>query len=284
MFKKYIILLLMILFINKSSGYAKGAADPVYVLMPWQVGQFVEYGIESFEQESTKNRYRITIVDSESIDGKVYYWQQIDLYENMRYVSGDQLKKNISFLALVEPFNEENFKCEPAKWIANGLFPLEARRLKVQIFDQPFQEVNPRTFFSHQKALENSLYVLTPDYQGNIDFSKLGIDNRVSDITVTAGIFNCSHFFVRTIESDSYKDEGFDLWRSPVIPFGGIVKMTFSDTKYWEKWSYRNESGKIRGIKELWQQLFKRRVSGRRRPDTYSITLINYGMRDASKK
>lgn len=253
-------------------------------IFPWQVGQFVEYQIISVESEGEDNRYKISIVGKEEIAGRIYFWLEIDIYELVMYrYRKPEFKKNITFLMLVPPITSEEFSKDPSEYIANGFYPHNARKLKVQVYDGPFIEVDPILYFSHQNIIEETFYSFTPDAMGRVDFSRLQTSTGKEQVVVPAGSFECYHIFVNTNIHQEYWDEGFDLWRSPKVPLLGIAKMEFSKNLYWGKWSYRNEQKKINTIKDLLLCLYTKRVSGRRRSDTYTINLVNYGENNQTK-
>lgn len=248
--------------------------------LPWKVGQFVEYQIVHLENEGTKNRYRISLVGEEKIGEKPYFWEKIDIFENVYYIKGELFRKNITLLALVEPLTSEKFSQDAARYIQNGFCPSKALKLKIQLSDGPFIEVNPASYFSHQGIIEETPYSFTPDAAGKIDFSRIKFSSGLEKINFAAGVLECEHIFVKTDRQKNYFDEGFDLWRSSKVPLLGIVKLKFSETLYWDKWAYRNETKQIKSIKGLIRYFFKKRVPGRRRPDTYTIKLISYGQID----
>lgn len=250
--------------------------EGVFNIMPWKVGQFVEYQIISVENESRENRYKFSLIGQEDIEGKTYFWIQIDIYEYL-FQKYRKLRKNISFQVLTLPVTSEGFSQNPAYYISSGFFFPGAIKLRVKIYDAPFEDAGLKAYFSHQDIIEGTLYSITPEAMGRIDFSRMQICKVKENIPVLAGSFECNHIFVSTDIRDEYYDEGFDLWRSSSVPLLGIVKMEFSKTLYWEKWSYKNETRKIRTVKDFLSNLYKKRVPGRRRPDTYVINLVRYG-------
>lgn len=252
------------------------AQDEPYEIMPWRVGQFVKYQILTPENEGEDNVYKVSLVKEEAIDGKVHFWMQIDIYELVK-IRRLEFKKNLTCQMLVSPIASEEFRDNPAKFISSGFSPERAVKMKIQIFDGPFVDVSPKEFFSHQEVIEDTGYSMTPEAMGKVDFSRLQFIPTKEKISVPAGDFNCIHFFVKTDVYREYYDEGIDLWRSPEVPLLGIVKMEFSKTYYWDKWSYRNEGGKIKSFPEFFSYLFNKRIDGRRRPDTHVIKLLSYG-------
>jgi len=258
-------------------------AEQTYSLMPWQVGQFVEYQVISFEGEGADNRYRIALVAKERVQGKEYFWLRIDIFSSVKDLRETKLKKNITFLCLLPEVRSCEFENNPAAFFKNGFFPSSAVKLKVQLFDGEFTEVDCREYFSYQSIIEDTPYSLTPDYLGNIDFTRMHVLDRMEQILVPAGSFFCKHFYVKTDISRSYTDEGFDLWQSSAVPLLGVVKVEFSKTLFWEKWSYKYETGQIRSGKEILSRFFTKRVPGRRREDTCIIKLVNYGLVNENK-
>ncbi len=253
---------------------------PVFQCLPWEVGQFVEYQVIHFENEGGNNRYKIALVRKETIDGKVYFWEQIDIFEYVYYKKGELFKKNITFLALVEPLTSDKFNRDITRYIRDGFLPRDAIKLKVQLSDGPFLEVDPSEYFSYQHILEGTAYSRLPDAMGKIDFSRLKFANGNEQVTVPAGVLECGHVLVSTDFQKEYFDEGFDLWRSPKVPLLGIVKMDFSKTSYWDKWFYRNQPREIHSIGDLFHNLFNKRILGRIRADTYTAQLIDYGPKE----
>lgn len=255
-----------------------------YRIMPWHVGQFAVYQIISVEGEERENRYKVSIVGEEEINGKKYFWVKLDVWESYieyGYNSKEKrFKKNISFKALVPPLNTEAFIDDPAGVIYHGIFPRHALKLAVQINEDNWLMVDPKDFFNHQQIIEDTPYSLTPHAEGTIDFTQLKIDKIPHTVKSPAGNVSCFRFFVDTKVNEPYWFEGFDLWRSPEIPILGLVKMEFSKTKYWKKWEYKDklQDGQI---KKDWKwpftYLYKKRVPGRRNPDNCVMLLVEYG-------
>ncbi len=258
----------------------KSAAQPPqggrFEVRPWEVGQFAEYQIIHFEDEGAKNRYKVSLVGQEKIGDKVYFWQQVDIFESVKHIKGELFRKNLTILALVEPLTPEMFQKDAAQYIQNGFFPRRAVKLKVQVLDGPFIEVDPAQYFSHQDVIETTPYSRTPDAMGKIDFSRMRFLDSHERITVPAGTMMCDHILVSTDAQREYFDEGFDLWRSASVPLLGIVKMEFSKTCYWEKRGYQNKK-KVNSVQAFIAYLLHKRVPGRDRPDTYVAQLIDYG-------
>ena len=245
-------------------------------VMPWEVGQFVEYQILTPEGEGEGNLYKVSLVGEETYRGEKYYWMQIDIYE-MVQLRKPEFTKNITLKMLVPPVTSDDFKKNPAEFIASGFSPKRAVKLKIQIFDNAFVDVAPDDFFSHQEIVESTPYLISPEAMGMVDFSKLQHCTAKEQVSVPAGDFYCEHLFVLTDPQQEYWDEGFDLWRSPKVPLLGVVKMEFSKTLYWEKWLYKNKMDMMKSFKDFLQFLYTKRVPGRRRPDTHWINLVRYG-------
>lgn len=257
---------------------------PRFECLPWEVGQFVEYQIIHPENEGIKNRYKITLVSEEIRDGKVYFWEKIDIFENIYCKKGELFRKNITFLALVEPVTSDKYNRNIAQYIQNGFWPKDAVELKVQFYDGPFVDVNPSLYFAHQNIIEDTPYSRSPDALGRIDFSRMKLLNINEEVTVPSGTWECGHIFVSTEPQKEYFDEGFDLWRSPKVPLLGIVRMDFSKTAYWNKWFYRNSPKAISSIRNLLSYIMQKKILGRTRSDTYSAQLINYGPVEQNEK
>lgn len=254
-----------------------------YKVMPWSIGQYVVYKIISMEGEDSDNRYKICITGKEILHGKTYFWLRVDIFESVVYYGYDKitkyLKNNISFKALMLPKDTPSFINNPSDFIFSGIFPKEPIKFAVRIGEGAWHFVDAENFLSHNYIIEDTPYSLTPYYKGKINFTKLKIDEKPNIIDTPAGKFLCSHFFVNTDKKEEYWDEGFDLWRTEEVPITGLLKMDFSKTLYWEKWSYRSNGSIARTIFDYIKALYGRRVSGRREPDTCTILLLDYGPR-----
>ncbi len=243
-----------------------------YAVKPWEVGQSVLYQIVTVEGESAGNRYKVSITGREEVSGKPYFWVKTDILEE-EIIHGHntidrKVTQKISFKTLVPPKNSDVFIQDPAGFISNGISPLGAIKLFVQVGNGPWREEDPKTFFLHQDVLEDTPYSQTPDARAKIDFGKLKVSQGLSDITVPAGVIPSWHLFVKTAPDEEYWQEGFDLWRSAEIPILGLVKMEFSETGYWEKAAYKNSLAHTRFLAQ--------RVPGRMRPDTCTVLLLDY--------
>ncbi len=256
------------------AGSCLAAAEGCFKLCPWQVGQFVEYQIISLENEGADNRYAITITGKERVENRDYYRIKLDIYE--------QRKRQISFEGLVEPFNEKYFAEHPDVYIAKGMMFLfeNARRLFVELPDNSCYEISPQNISNPPDILSGTFYKEVPDEKNRVDYSKLNFRQEKDNVSVPAGSFDCYRFWVQTEEDNSYTDEGFIMWRSPEVPFLGIVKMEFSKTEYFNKNNYRYL--KILDAKNwllrFYTLFFIKKVSERERSDSYTIKLINYGI------
>lgn len=245
-----------------------------FKLSPLQVGQYVEYQIISFENQSRENRYKISVLEKEKIKNQDYFWIGLEISCNG--------KPEISFKALTAPFSQVHFSENPDIYISEGMFLLlkNSHRLIV-ILDNGFSyEVSPKDFFAQSDIFKDTFYKTVPDEKNEVDYSKMKIINKTEKIQVPAGIFDCYHFKVKTHEQDDYTDEGFDLWRSPKVPFLGIVKMDFSKTEYLKKWNYQYAKRMNEGnwLSKLYAYFFLRRVPGRDRKDIFVMELIDYGV------
>ena len=266
--------------IGACNSYAD-SGDACYEVKPWNVGQFVVYKIISMEGEDADNRYSICLDGQEEIDGKKYFWVKIDIWENIVSYGYNtirsKLKKNISFKALIPPKDTVSFINNPPRFISSGVFPKGAKKLMVQVGEGKWHNVDPKSFFNHQEIIDSTPYSMTPHARGKINFGKLTIDKIPRVVQSPAGKIPCYRFSVDTKASDCYWDEGFYLWRSPKVPILGIVKMEFSRTRYWKKWAYKNSPSDEKTPLGYLKSLYKRRVPGRRRPDTVTIELVDYG-------
>lgn len=268
LFKYILTIIFQVILVGKmmNNCFADQESEP-FKIKPWSVGQFVVYQITSFEGEDADNRYQISLIGEEVINGKRYFWEKIDIWESLvtyGYNSiNKELVKNISFKALVPAADYNSFMMNASDFISNGIFPGKAIKLSVQINDGPWKDIQAKDFFNHQDVIEDTPYSVTPYAKGRIDFSKLKIDTVLRSVTVPAGKIYCYHFYVNTEIDEEYWDEGFDLWRSQDIPILGLVRMQFSKTLFWEKWKLKNQNIK--------------KVSGRMRPDDCIMSLIDYG-------
>lgn len=258
------------------------ADEGPYAVKPWEVGQYVLYQIVTFEGEGKDDRYKISLTGKENIEGKTFFWMQIDICENFIYhgynTITQKLEKNISFKALVPPKDGTSFVNNPSLFLSDGILPKDAIKLAIQIKNGEWHWVEPKSIFSHQHILEDTPYILTPDAKGKIDFSKLKIDPDPMTMSTESGEkIPCYHFFVPTAAQDEYWDEGLDVWRSPEIPILGIVRVDFSQTKYWDKWSLRNENPLEKTPFDFFHELYKKRAPGRRSPDNCFMKLVDYG-------
>ncbi|MCX5700975.1 MAG: hypothetical protein NTZ63_05490 [Candidatus Omnitrophica bacterium] len=268
MFKYILTIIFQVILVGKmmNNCFADQEIEP-FKIKPWSVGQFVVYQITSFEGEDADNRYQISLIGEEVINGKRYFWEKIDIWESLvtyGYNSiNKELVKNISFKALVPAADYNSFMMNASDFISNGIFPGKAIKLSVQINDGPWKDIQAKDFFNHQDVIEDTPYSVTPYAKGRIDFSKLKLDTVLRSVTVPAGEIYCYHFYVNTEIDEEYWDEGFDLWRSQDIPILGLVRMQFSKTLFWEKWKLKNQNIK--------------KVLGRMRPDDCIMSLIDYG-------
>jgi len=277
-FISFLILKIIIFVVGHNAAYAQ---EDAYEVLPWRVGQYVVYEVISIEGEGVGNRYKISLVDEEKIDGVQYFWMEIEVYESVVEYGHNEiakkLQKNISLKMLVPPKNKLSFIADPARFISWGIFPEESIRLAVQFSDGQWHWINPEDFFGHQDIILDTPYSLTPHAKGKINFDKMKIEKNPEKIIAPAGEFLCHHFFVDTSLTEQYYDEGLDLWRSSVIPILGLVKMEFSKTQYWQKLAYRKKFKPRNNLLDTIKSLYERRVPGRESPDTYTLLLLDYG-------
>ncbi|TBR15668.1 hypothetical protein EPO66_05650 [bacterium] len=249
--------------------------------MPWQVGQYAVYQIVTMEGEGAGNRYKISIIGEETLNGEKFYWLQLDIYEEITVYGYNTVKKksikNISFKSLSKPKDTLSFIRDPFVFISEGIFPDSAVRLAVQVGQGQWYWMEPRSLSSFQGVIDNTDYSLTSHAKGRINFNRLKLDNNKPFINTPAGNFGCYHFYVPISKTDDYFDEGFDLYRTSLIPILGLAKLEFSKTLYWEKYSYRNESNLTPTLTDFIKGLCKKRIPGRRRPDTCTMLIIDYG-------
>ncbi|MFH1460420.1 MAG: hypothetical protein ABIG64_08670 [Candidatus Omnitrophota bacterium] len=255
------------------SKYCLEAADnQCFKIVPFKVGQWVEYQIVSLEEQSKDNRYKISVLNEEIIDGEIYFWIGFDVF--------NQGKREISFKALMKNFKTDDLKLKKEQFIAEGIisFFKASDKLYIKAGGSEWVEVNPKTYFLNLKLLENSFYEQVPDELGKVDYSKLVMIGR-EEINVSSQEFNCLHYQVKTNPSDEFSDEGIDLWRSDKVPFLGIVKLEFSKTDYDLKLRY--QESKILASKSIFYKIFyylfnKLPKDTHTRKDIYKINLIDY--------
>ncbi len=271
--------LVLILSVEKDC-FAAQKTEP-YEIIPWQVGQYAVYQIITMEGEGRGNRYKISIVGEETLNGEKLYWLQLDIYEEITVYGYNTVKKelvkNISFKSLSKPKDTLSFIRDPAVFISEGIFPDSAIKLAVQVGQGRWHWMDPKSLSSFQRVIDTTDYSLTPHAKGRINFSRLKVDDNKTYIKTPAGNFDCYHFYISTFKTDDYFDEGFDLYRNNLIPILGLVKLEFSKTLYWEKYAYRNESDSKSTLVSFIKGLYKRRVPGRRRPDTCVMLIVDYG-------
>ena len=125
------------------SKYCLEAADnQCFKIVPFKVGQWVEYQIVSLEEQSKDNRYKISVLNEEIIDGEIYFWIGFDVF--------NQGKREISFKALMKNFKTEN----PTTFFVAGFFVIDLESKtesiqldfflpdqdKIAIFEHPFDK------------------------------------------------------------------------------------------------------------------------------------------------
>ena len=262
----FILQFITFLFINNACALAtdSDALGP-FKILPWQVGQYAVYQIVSIESDSLDNRYKFSLMGKEEIGDKTYFWMEIEISE------GRYKKRNAIIRTLVPTLTSEEFKEKAAELIANGLFPLRAKRITVQLEGGAFYEQNLASIMSSQGVVRDSDYKLTPDSMGRINFTKLRVDNNPSDILVNSKRLRAFHLYVETDPSEKFNAEGIDFWRSPEVPFLGLVRMEFSKTLYWEKYKRKHAS------EGFLEHIFTSIVPGREKADIYIANLIDYG-------
>lgn len=257
-------------------------AESAFGVVPWKTGQFVVYRIVSMEGEDAENRYRISITGEEVLQGENLFWVQLDMWES-RILNGFNkvsriMIKNCSVRMLIPELTEEKLRVDPAGIIFNGLFPEKARKLEVQYGGGLWYTVDPSEFFSFQDVVSQTLYRLTPHAQGRIDAARLKINAMPALVRVPVGDFSGYRFAVETGADKPFTDEGFVLWRSAQVPILGMIKMDFSNTKYWEKLHRQEAKQSVRSFVDWIKQLYLHRIPGRDREDTCSIELLDYGI------
>jgi hypothetical protein len=265
--KKKLLFNIVIIFITVKVCFA---AEGCFSVMPFKVGQFVEYRIISLENLSQENRYLISVVDEERLDGVKHFWIQLDIY-------GDQIRE-ISFRTLVPSYNSNDFAQNPREHISEGLFYLfkKAKRMIIISRNGEEYEIDKNDLFQQPNILSDTFYMDIPDEKNRVDYSKLKYSDRSETIKTPVDDFQCFHFQVATANTDEYYDEGFDLWRSPKVPFLGIVRMEFSKTEYFKK-QQSNRNKALNGM-----NIFERFFAGallknseyKDRKDVYTMELV----------
>ncbi len=276
----FCILLLVLTLSARQCCFALEGVGP-YEIMPWQVGQYAVYQVTTMEGEGTGNRYKISIVGEETLNGEKFYWLQLDIYEEVTVYGYNTVKKemikNISFKALTKPKDTLSFFRNPAAFISEGIFPGSAIKLAVQVGRGQWHWMDPKSLSSSWGIIDSTDYSLTPHAKGRINFSRLKVDDNKASINTPAGNLECYHFYVSTSKAEDYSDEGFDLYRASLIPILGLAKLEFSKTLYWEKYAYRNEPHSRFTLVGFIKSLYIKRVPGRRRPDTCVMLIVDYG-------
>lgn len=274
--KKNICILLWVFLFSALFAVPRSWSDPkagCFELLPFHVGQFAEYRIISLESLSQKNRYIISVIDEETIDDNKYFWIELVIYN-------DALRE-ISFRALVSPYNSDDFVKDPAVYIEKGLFSLFETAKKIIIISRDGESfaVDPQEFLKQPDILTDTFYEDTPDEKNAVDYMKLQWQPQAQNIQTSAGIFQCFYFWVATDKKDAYTDEGLDLWRSSQVPFLGIVRMEFSKSGYLEKYNYRTAEA-MKGknwLERIFFKVFTKNVEYRDRGDTYVMELVAMG-------
>ena len=244
-----------------------------FQLSSWKVGQYVEYQIIEIENSGVDNRYHLSIEGKENIEEKEFFWVKLKISEKG--------KKQLVFKILCEPFNQLQFAKKPHTYIAEGILVLmkNARKIILDIGDGNNYEIAKEGFFNKSSILDDALFETLPDQKNKIDFSKMTIFPQTEIINTPDGAMDCYHFQVKTSPSDVLTDEGIDLWRSPLIPFLGIVKMEFSKSRFREKMlnQYNIIMASPNWLDKIYAYFFLRRVPGREGNDMFVMNLINYG-------
>lgn len=115
-----------------ASAMAEDYVQP-FEVKAWQVGQFVEYQVISVEGEGSQNRYRFSLIGSEKIDEKEYFWLQIEISEFV-IKRVPEFNKNLTFQMLIPAFTTETLAAHPARIISGGFFVLECNQVESQGF------------------------------------------------------------------------------------------------------------------------------------------------------
>jgi hypothetical protein len=250
-----------------------GSKDSVRRLCPFKTGQYAEYEILGLMGKNKQDRYRIEIEDEQMIEDECYYWIKFEIFS--------KTKREMCFKALTPAFKQEDFDRSPQNYISQGMLCLFKKSKKMFICldqDDDYIEIDPDIFFSEPDILKSSLYSDNPFEANRVDYSKLKTGSYTKDISVKAGDFKCQYFQVATEDDDEFSYEGFDLWRSPEVPFLGIVRMEFSKTNFIDKWYHRHfqEFRKAGLFKKIQMILFERLVFDGRRRDVFIMRLVDY--------
>ncbi|MDD5746779.1 MAG: hypothetical protein PHO30_05890 [Candidatus Omnitrophica bacterium] len=245
----------------------------LFTLCPLRVGQYAEYQIVSFENQDRDNRYRVAVSGTEILEGREYFWIQLDIIKGSA--------RQITLKALTAGYDQAECARKPAGCLSEGIFFLFRTARRIILIDQndAGYEISPEIFSAPPDILRGTLYSATPDEQNYIDYTKMTRLAPKENIAVPAGTFDCDHFQVETQSGEDFTAEGLDVWRSPDIPFLGVVKMEFSKTNFAEKWKYHYEQqlNNASWWSRLHTYFFVRRVPEKERQDTYVMTLVGYG-------
>ncbi|MFH2136972.1 MAG: hypothetical protein ABII88_00500 [Candidatus Omnitrophota bacterium] len=244
-----------------------------FSLCPWKVGQSVEYQIMGYDDSGRENSYRLAIVGKEIVDNKDFFWIRFDIFSFQ--------SRKISFMALVPPYDRADFSEHYNLYIREGLFFLLKRAEKIMVIldDDSCYELSASEISQEIPFLNDSFYNTLPGINNEVDYSKLKIFDKKEKVATPEGEFYCYRFSSQTNKYESASKEGMDLWRSPDVPFLGIVKMEFSKTKNIAKIDqvFQCESSEGSWLRKLYLRFFLKKVPRERIfEDTFFMQLIDY--------
>ena len=257
-----------------SSGYcADIIPEGEFSLMPWQVGQFVEYKIIGYDDKGQNNLYRLQVTAKEIVKNKTYFFVNFEIIH--------QNKAEMSIAALVSPLSSKVFAANPEKYFHEWLFSLfkSAKKLSFSFSDGVSFEIDPSALSDQPDILSNTVYSESNFTKGRIDFSRLSVLPEQERISSAEDSFDCYHFRAPTFAWDPLYIEGLDIWRTPDVPFLGIVKMEFSRTRAWQKWDYAFQQilAGSNWYEKFYALIFLRRTPRNRDlSDTFTMQLISY--------
>lgn len=250
--------------------------DDCFELAPWQVGQFVEYRSIGFDDMGMENRYKISVVGREFVKDNNLFWIRLDIFSHGI--------REISFKALVDPFQTTEFADAPHCYISEGIMLLLKNSQELILILKNGREIKstPDIVFQSSPDFSDTFYVSNPEEKNIVDYSKLNWSNKTSQVSTPAGKFDSAyHFFVKTASVDGYTDTGFDLWRSASVPFLGVVRLEFSKTKFYAKKRYKEELNKSKKslLDKIYEHIFINPIKRLYMKDTYYLMeLVDYGV------
>ncbi|MBU1044859.1 MAG: hypothetical protein KJ915_10740 [Candidatus Omnitrophica bacterium] len=269
----FIIISLVFLIFSVNSFAAEVEKYDCFTLLPWAVGQFVEYQIIGIENGGVEDRYKVSVIGEETVDNETFFWIRFEIIKNRQL--------QIAFKALVLPLSETEFARNPEIYLSQWLMWLlsHSKQLILELPNNQLFKVDSKEFFKKaDEFLGDSFFNEISYEKSEVDYSKLTYDDSKVNICVLAGVFDCFRFLVRTTPQDSFDDEGIDLWRSEKVPFLGIVKMEFSIVGYKEKNRMREikRAASNDWLAKIYNHFFSQRIPYRERKDIHIMELVDF--------